>query len=226
MSSCAFNGSPPLNADIAGTGVRIRRMFRRFSLVSCGASRSHHTQVRVVVVTTVSPSIKEIHSQALTFTVMNISVIAAALILGFSADPQISLQECVYFVTPTYAPLLINILITVPSSLGSSVFTIIPLIVIHIAGMKPRHRNNISNAMNSSDWGPIPATVSMSIMYALSAGFTLAVSAITKCSAATQNATALQNCSSLAHAMCRTCGSLAWRYSIIYYLLLCSSRRL
>jgi len=103
-----------------GPACGFRRMFRRFSLVSCGASRSHHTQVRVVVVITVSPSIEEIHSQALTFMVMNISVIAAALILGFSADPQIRLQECVYFVTPTYAPWLINILITVPSSLGSS----------------------------------------------------------------------------------------------------------
>jgi hypothetical protein len=54
-------------------------------------------------------------------------------------------------------------------------FTIIPLIVLHIAGMKLRHRSKISNAVNSSDWDLIPALVSMSIMYALSAAFTLAV---------------------------------------------------
>jgi len=54
-------------------------------------------------------------------------------------------------------------------------FTIIPLIVLHIAGMKMRHRNKISNTVNSSDWDLIPEMVSMSIMYALSAAFTLAV---------------------------------------------------
>jgi len=38
-----------------------------------------------------------------------------------------------------------------------------------------RHGNKISNAVNSSDWDLIPAMVSMYIMYALSAAFTLAV---------------------------------------------------
>jgi hypothetical protein len=70
-------------------------MFRRSSLVSHGVYQSRHTQVRSVVVITVSASLEEIHSQAITFTIMNISVIAAALILGFSSDPQISLQECI-----------------------------------------------------------------------------------------------------------------------------------
>jgi hypothetical protein len=61
------------------------------------------------------------------------------------------------------------------SSVVTWFFTIIPLIVLHIAGMKLRHRNKISNAVNSSDWDLIPIIVSMPIMYVLSAVFTLAV---------------------------------------------------
>jgi hypothetical protein len=41
--------------------------------------------------------------------------------------------------------------------------------------MKLKHRNKIYNAVNSSDWDLIPATVSLPIMYALSAAFALAV---------------------------------------------------
>jgi hypothetical protein len=102
MSSCLFDGSPPLNTDIAGIGVRISTYVQAFL-----ASESHGQSIngavlncdRLVVITTVSSELEEIHGQALTYVIMNISVITAALFLGFSSDPQISLQEFVRFLS-------------------------------------------------------------------------------------------------------------------------------
>ncbi|KAF9527544.1 hypothetical protein CPB83DRAFT_855975 [Crepidotus variabilis] len=138
MSICTFNGSPPLNGDIAGIGVRLSTYIQAFL---------------AVVVITVSPSVGDIHSQAFPYVIMNIAVMASALVLGFSSKSQITLQDATI----------------------AWFFTIIPLIVLHLAGMKLRHRNKLSNAINTSDWDLIGTLVAMSIMYTLSAGFTLAV---------------------------------------------------
>ncbi|KIJ40712.1 hypothetical protein M422DRAFT_256410 [Sphaerobolus stellatus SS14] len=137
-SACPFDGSPPLNTDIAGVGVRISTYVQAFL---------------TIVMMTVSPSLEDIYSQAFLFIIMNISIIASALVVGFSSTPQISLQDAVV----------------------AWFFTIIPLIVLHIAGMKLRHRTKLSNAIHTSEWDLNRSLVAMSSMYILSAVFTLIV---------------------------------------------------
>lgn len=102
---CPFPGSPPLNTDIAGIGVRISTYVQSLLTSKClipqripspsisRLTRSH----RLVVFLTVSPDIDKVYDQSFPFVIMNISVMVAALVLGFSANPQISLQECVRF---------------------------------------------------------------------------------------------------------------------------------
>ncbi|KAF9473014.1 hypothetical protein BDN70DRAFT_886280 [Pholiota conissans] len=136
--SCQFTGSPPLNTDIAGIGVRI----------------STYVQAFLSIITiTVSPSLTDIYNQAFPYVIMNISVTVAALVLGFSSNPQITLQDATV----------------------AWYFTVIPFVIHIIAGKKLAHRNKLHNAINTSSWDIIPNIVFLSIMYILSAAFTLAV---------------------------------------------------
>jgi hypothetical protein len=62
----------------------------------------HRATQRSVVTIVFSPSLKDIYNQALPFIIMSISIIIAALVDGFSSNPQITLQEYVqYFHTYT-----------------------------------------------------------------------------------------------------------------------------
>ncbi|KAJ6450412.1 hypothetical protein C8R45DRAFT_1114146 [Mycena sanguinolenta] len=134
--SCPFDGSPPLNTDIAGLGVRISTYVQAFL---------------AVILLTISSSPSDIYSQAFPFVIMNISILTTGIILGFSKTPQITLQDAVV----------------------AWYFTIIPLVILHIAGKKLQHRNKIDNAMKTSMWDLVATLVSMSAMYILSAAFTL-----------------------------------------------------
>ncbi|KAF9461653.1 hypothetical protein BDZ94DRAFT_1310404 [Collybia nuda] len=80
MSLCEFPGSPPLNTDVAGIGVRI----------------SFYVQASLsIIFAVVSPPGDATYSQSLIYIVTNISIISTAIILGFSPNPQITLQDCI-----------------------------------------------------------------------------------------------------------------------------------
>jgi predicted GNAT superfamily acetyltransferase len=67
----------------------------------------------------VSPDIDKVYDQSFPFVIMNISVMVAALVLGFSPNSQISLQECVWFRSRSYHRFT-DVLIIADSSPGSS----------------------------------------------------------------------------------------------------------
>ncbi|KAF8181294.1 hypothetical protein BJ912DRAFT_1044679 [Pholiota molesta] len=126
--TCLFPGSPPLNTDIAGIGVRIS------------------TYVQSLLT-------DKVYDQSFPFVIMNISVMVAALVLGFSPNSQISLQD----------------------GLVAWFFTFIPLFVLIMVGQKLRNRNKLHNAVKSSNWDLISNLVTLSIMYILHAAFSLSL---------------------------------------------------
>ncbi|KAF9455182.1 hypothetical protein BDZ94DRAFT_1327707 [Collybia nuda] len=78
MSRCAFPGGPPLNNDIAGIGVRISIYIQ---------------SILTTIFVTVSTSPEDIYTQIFTCMVMHISIVSAALVLGTTSNPQITLQD-------------------------------------------------------------------------------------------------------------------------------------
>ncbi|KAF7378179.1 hypothetical protein MSAN_00242400 [Mycena sanguinolenta] len=79
---------------------------------------------------------------------MNISIMTTGIILGFSKTPQITLRNAIVV----------------------WYFTIIPLVILQVAGRKLGQRKIVKTSM----WDAEAAFLSMSAMYILSAAFTLA----------------------------------------------------
>lgn len=135
--SCPFVASPPLNTDVAGIGVRIS---------------TYVQSLLTVVIITVLPEIGDIYAQCFPFVIMNISVMIAALLLGFSPDPQISLQD----------------------GLIAWLFTFIPLFVITLGTGMIKNRNK-KKAVKSSPWDRLPMEWFSYIMLILHAAYTLSL---------------------------------------------------
>ncbi|KAF8187476.1 hypothetical protein BJ912DRAFT_926719 [Pholiota molesta] len=136
--TCPFPGSPPLNTDIAGIGVRISTYVQSFL---------------TIVSLTLSPDMDKVFDQSFPFIIMNISVMVAALVLGFSPSPQISLQD----------------------GLIAWFFTFIPIFVLTIVDNKLMNRNKLYSILKLSNWDLAPNGVARSIMYILHAAFSLAL---------------------------------------------------
>ncbi|KAF7378175.1 hypothetical protein MSAN_00242000 [Mycena sanguinolenta] len=136
LVSCSFDGSPPLNTDIAGLGVRISTYVQAFL---------------AVILLTVSSSPADIYSQAIPLVIMNIAIMTTGIILGFSKTPQITLQDAIVV----------------------WYFTIIALVILHVAGMKLQRRKKSRDFRETNKWDRVANLVSASAMYILSAVFTL-----------------------------------------------------
>jgi len=105
-----------------------------------------------VIIITVSPEIGDIYTNCFPFVIMNISVMIAALALGFSPNPQISLQYGII----------------------AWLFTFIPLFVYALGTGIIENRNK-HKATKSSGWDRIQMEWSSDIMLILHAGYTLAL---------------------------------------------------
>ncbi|KAJ6467901.1 hypothetical protein C8R45DRAFT_1219052 [Mycena sanguinolenta] len=136
LGSCSFDGSPPLNTDIAGLGVRVSTYVQAFL---------------AVILLSLSPSMADIYSQTFPFTIMNIAIMTTSITLGFSATPQITLQDAIIV----------------------WYFTIIILVILHMGGKKLQYRKKIDESTKSNMWDEVATLMSAAAMYILSAAFTL-----------------------------------------------------